>query len=42
MIDLEEIFGEAGPLARGLPGFRTRESQLAMARAAATALQARG
>lgn len=42
MLDLDEIFGEEGPLARGLPGFRPRESQLAMARAVATAVQARG
>ena len=42
MRDLAEIFGDEGPLARGLPGFRARSSQLAMARAVATALEARG
>ncbi|HWL61818.1 MAG TPA: ATP-dependent DNA helicase [Steroidobacteraceae bacterium] len=42
MLDLHEIFGEKGPLARGLSGFRPRASQLAMARAVATALEARG
>ncbi len=42
MIDLEEVFGEEGPLARGLPGFRARVSQITMAQAVAAALQARG
>src|SRR5690606_7267153 len=42
MIDLEEIFGTDGPLARALPGFRARASQIAMARAVADALATRG
>lgn len=42
MIDLEEIFGADGPLARALPGFRARPSQVALARAVADALATRG
>lgn len=42
MRDLEEIFGQRGPLARALPGFRARTSQIEMARAVADALQGRG
>jgi ATP-dependent DNA helicase DinG len=42
MRDLAEIFGDEGPLARGLPGFRARHRQLRAARAVATALEARG
>src|SRR5688500_11893196 len=42
MQDLEDIFGADGPLARCLPGFRSRASQLTMARAVATALEERG
>ncbi|MFO7324771.1 MAG: ATP-dependent DNA helicase [Pseudomonadota bacterium] len=42
MLDLEEIFSSEGPLARALPGFRPRPSQLAMARAVADALSSRG
>jgi ATP-dependent DNA helicase DinG len=42
MRDLEEIFGPDGPLARALPGFRARQSQLVMARAVAAALEGRG
>ena len=42
MNDLQEIFGGEGPLARALPGFRARASQLAMARAVADALEGRG
>ena len=36
---LEDIFGEQGPLARALPGFRPRESQLQMASHVTQALQ---
>ncbi len=42
MIDLAEIFGTDGPLARALPGFRARASQTEMARAVADALATRG
>ena len=42
MFDLDEIFGPVGPLARALPGFRARGSQVAMARAVADALAGRG
>jgi ATP-dependent DNA helicase DinG len=42
MQDLEGIFGADGPLAQCLPGFRSRASQLTMARAVATALEGRG
>ncbi len=42
MLDLDEIFGPSGPLARALPGFRARISQMQMARAVADALQSRG
>jgi ATP-dependent DNA helicase DinG len=37
--DLDDIFGDDGPLARALPGFRPRESQLQMANHVAQALQ---
>jgi ATP-dependent DNA helicase DinG len=39
---LATIFGEAGTLARALPGFRFRPQQLAMAEAVAAAIRARG
>src|SRR5919109_4164493 len=38
MQDLEEVFGPRGPLARTLPGFIPRRSQLAMAGRVALAL----
>ncbi|HEX6637115.1 MAG TPA: ATP-dependent DNA helicase [Steroidobacteraceae bacterium] len=41
MIDLEEVFGPRGPLARAIPGFTPRRSQLAMAGRVALALQNR-
>jgi ATP-dependent DNA helicase DinG len=41
MQDLEDIFGDDGPLARALPGFRARESQLRMAQQVALALEQR-
>ena len=42
MHDIDEIFGSDGPLARALPGFRARASQMEMARAVADALHGRG
>jgi ATP-dependent DNA helicase DinG len=39
MQDLTEIFGEAGPLARALPGFRARAGQLQLAEAVALTLR---
>lgn len=39
MQNLDDIFGEDGPLARALPGFRPRESQLLMADHVAQSLQ---
>jgi ATP-dependent DNA helicase DinG len=41
MTDLEEIFGPRGPLARAIPGFTPRRSQLAMAGRVALALENR-
>ena len=41
MLDLEDIFGEGGPLERALPGFRVRREQLRMAQRVADALAAR-
>ena len=41
MLDLEDIFGEDGPLARALPDFRVRREQLRMAQSVAAALSAR-
>jgi ATP-dependent DNA helicase DinG len=41
MLDLEDIFGEDGPLARALPDFRVRYEQLQMAQGVAAALAAR-
>jgi ATP-dependent DNA helicase DinG len=41
MLDLEDIFGHEGPLARTLPDFRVRREQLRMAQRVADALSAR-
>src|SRR5262245_7659402 len=41
MIDLDEIFGPRGPLARTLAGFTSRRSQLSMAKRVALALDNR-
>jgi ATP-dependent DNA helicase DinG len=41
MLDLEEIFGHDGPLARALPDFRVRREQLRMAQGVSDALAAR-
>jgi ATP-dependent DNA helicase DinG len=41
-VDLEAIFGERGPLARAVPGFRHREQQVEFARAVLEAIEARG
>jgi ATP-dependent DNA helicase DinG len=41
MMDLDEVFGPRGPLARALPGFTPRRSQLAMADRVARALDSR-
>jgi ATP-dependent DNA helicase DinG len=41
MLDLEDIFGAAGPLMRALPDFRVRREQLRMAERVAAALEAR-
>ena len=38
MLDLEEIFGHTGPLARALPDFRVRREQLRMAQGVSAAL----
>jgi ATP-dependent DNA helicase DinG len=40
-MDLRDIFGQAGPLARALPDFRVRREQLHMAQRVADALSAR-
>ena len=40
MLDLEDIFGQDGPLARALPDFRIRREQLRMAQRVAAALSA--
>ena len=40
--DLESIFGPEGPLAHGLPAYRFRPQQLAMASAIARAIEERG
>lgn len=42
MHDWEEIFGAEGPLARTVPGFTTRDEQIAMAGEVASALRTRG
>src|SRR5579859_6474574 len=41
MLDLEDIFGPAGPLQTALPDFRSRWQQLRMAQRVATALDHR-
>src|SRR5499427_6573919 len=41
MLDLEEIFGYDGPLARALPDFKVRHEQLRMAEGVSAALAAR-
>src|SRR5215470_3763572 len=41
MLDLEEIFGHDGPLARALPDFKVRREQLRMAQGVSAALAAR-
>ena len=40
MLDLEDIFGQGGPLERALPDFRVRREQLRMAERVAGALGA--
>jgi ATP-dependent DNA helicase DinG len=42
MNELAEMFGEDGPLAGAIPGFATREEQIAMAGEVARALRSRG
>ena len=41
MLDLEDIFGEGGPLQRALPGFNLRRQQILMAERVAAALAGR-
>jgi ATP-dependent DNA helicase DinG len=41
MLDLEDIFGQGGPLERALPDFRVRREQLRMAERVAAALERR-
>src|SRR5262249_21239463 len=41
MLDLEEIFGHDGPLARALPDFKVRHGQRRMAQGVGAALAAR-
>ncbi len=41
MLDLQDIFGQGGPLERALPDFRVRREQLRMAERVAAALEAR-
>ncbi len=41
MLDLEDIFGPGGPLARALPDFKVRRDQRRMAQRIADALSAR-
>jgi ATP-dependent DNA helicase DinG len=41
MLDLEDIFGEGGPLQRALPGFKLRRQQILMAERVAAALAGR-
>jgi ATP-dependent DNA helicase DinG len=41
MLDLEDIFGEGGPLQRALPGFKRRRQQILMAERIAAALAGR-
>ncbi|GAA4337854.1 ATP-dependent DNA helicase [Pigmentiphaga soli] len=40
--EIAALFAEAGPLARGLPGYRTRPQQVELARAIAETLENRG
>ncbi len=42
MLELEDIFGAAGPLQRALPDFKIRRQQLRMAERVAEAIHARG
>ena len=42
MHDYEELFGMEGPLATAIPGFATREEQIAMAEQVALALRSHG
>lgn len=39
---VEELLADAGPLAAGKPGYSKREQQVALARAVAETLQAKG
>ena len=41
MLELEDIFGEGGPLQRALPGFHVRRQQVHMAERVAAALARR-
>ena len=41
MLELEDIFGEGGPLQRALPGFNVRRQQVHMAERVAAALARR-
>ena len=41
-VELDAIFGERGPLARSVPGFRQREQQVEFARAVLEAIESRG
>ena len=42
MTDLTRIFGDAGPLASAIAGFRPRDQQLEMAQRVATAIAGNG
>ena len=42
MHDYAELFGSEGPLATAIPGFATREEQIAMAEQVALALRSHG
>jgi ATP-dependent DNA helicase DinG len=42
MQDFEEIFGAEGPLAAAIPGFATRDEQIAMAEHVWQALRSQG
>ena len=42
MTDLEALFGESGPVARAIPGYKLRPQQLEMAHAVAEVIDARG
>jgi ATP-dependent DNA helicase DinG len=41
-VDLDALFGERGPLARAVPGFRQRDQQVEFARAVLEAIEGRG